>query len=271
MKRSLKNLCIAASAIAAASSAHAASIASYDFSSDQVTGNFNQYSNAPAQNTQYAYSATGGVTSGSGSVAKTTATDVTLIYNGAGSSLDFTSGETFTVSTMLKLPQANSIFGVGFTEANNQGFYTGTSAPLNTYDSINFRWRGTAAGDGFQAQTVNNGAAVNTVLLPGFALDINNWYKVTLSLTRTATTGVFSYSASFENFGTTGDSFVSSLSSGTGTINNANLWNDTSIFAGARVSTAGNLDNFELSTAPEPSAALLSALGVVGLLRRRRN
>jgi hypothetical protein len=48
---------------------------------------------------------------------------------------------------------------------------------------------------------------------------------------------------------------------------------DTIRFVGfsSEVNTAGQIDNFSLSIIPEPSSALLGALGMLCLLRRRRN
>lgn len=62
--------------------------------------------------------------------------------------------------------------------------------------------------------------------------------------------------------------FVDGVQIGTDTF----TWNgteDVKIFLGGRVN-GSLIDNVKISTIPEPSAALLSGLGVVALLRRRR-
>ena len=62
--------------------------------------------------------------------------------------------------------------------------------------------------------------------------------------------------------------FVDGVQIGTDTFT-WNGTNDVKIVFGGRVN--GSLtDNIQISAIPEPSAALLSALGVVTLLRRRR-
>lgn len=60
------------------------------------------------------------------------------------------------------------------------------------------------------------------------------------------------------------------------TLNSASMTEDligTSTFAGTAGTTSGpqTASGFQLASVPEPSAALLGAIGALGLLRRRRN
>jgi PEP-CTERM motif len=114
-----------------------------------------------------------------------------------------------------------------------------------------------------------------------FDVTDGNWYKFDVSITKTATADTWAFTATVQDWGSTGTSFVSTLYTLTSTnftaAGAARAYADGSVFAGfSGASSFGNaVDNFSLTTAiPEPSSfAMIAGLGVIGLaaLRRRRS
>lgn len=248
---------IATSLFATLATAANATVISFDNGATDLAL-FNRLTSAGGASTTFSASATAGVNGGDG-VSHATG-DATMLYT--TTAFDFTSvGATATVSVMMKSSNfASGAYAVGFSSTDNLGFYTGGGQ-----NNISFRDN----GGPLQMQTVNAGAATTTGLnTPVY--NNNNWYRFELSLTKTATTNVFNYAVMLEDWGVDGNALVSSVAvtNSTGTISNAVLWNDATVYAGVRMTPVGSLDNF--SAVPEPTTALLGALGTLTLLRRRR-
>ena len=139
-------------------------------------------------------------------------------------------------------------------------------------------WMSVRVGNGAENISVNNANVDYGVLTRGDgrmqtfegggpALDVND-----LGTAGARAVHNFTFRYAFSSFAAgsivnfTG--FVDGVQIGTDTF----TWNgtdDVKIFLGGRVN-GSLIDNVQVSTIPEPSAALLSGLGVVALLRRRR-
>ena len=113
-----------------------------------------------------------------------------------------------------------------------------------------------------QLQAFNNGSVFS---------NINNVFL--------ASSGINTLTLTFTGLGGTGSPFAGNgtmvnISDGTNSWS-ANLNTDFTVetisFGNYALGGRGYVDNFSISTVPEPSAALLGAVGVFGLLRRRRN
>lgn len=248
--------------------------------------NFTHVGAADLASTNFSQSATAG-TGGSGGVIHAAAAppqeDTTAIYT--PQSFDLTTGAMHTATvdfltgTVPIGGSANAMAMLGFSANNNTGFYS------NAADSfVGGRVRHqSGALNGLQSQTkIATGTAISAPAngsVANIAFVSNNWYRLSLSVTRDGNVAnQFAYSLTLTDIGPTGTSAPAAVTNGTlaGTFLNADLYSDTTAFAGFRgvpSVTGGNVafDNFTaVAIVPEPAGALLLGLGSLGLLARRR-
>jgi hypothetical protein len=150
------------------------------------------------------------------------------------------------------------------------GFAADSTGSFTAALDLSARLTGSAVNPTLQLR--NNNAQV--VVGSSLTITNGNWYQLSYTLTRTATTDIFSGSVSLWNStsaGVVGSQVGSTLASAS--ISNSTLWNDTSLFFGVRENTnIVAMDNLNVSLIPEPSAfALLGlGLGLMSLVARRR-
>jgi hypothetical protein len=193
--------------------------------------------------------------------------DATLIRK--DSAINFTSGGDnafVTVGIYFQYAGAGGLAGpqVGLVGASN-GTFTTTA-------DISGRLNGN------KLQLRSNNGTVDTAATAA-SLITGNWYKLEYSVERTATTDTFNVSLSLYNASSAGvrGGLLDSIDA---TFANANMWGDSSVFAGIRENTSIlNLDDFAAlqglpSTVPEPSSvSLLTGAASLGFIfsRRRRS
>ena len=97
-----------------------------------------------------------------------------------------------------------------------------------------------------------------------------SWYQLSTTITRITTTNQLSVLLQLFSSDSSGaiTGLMDSISSN---ITNSNIWIDTTLFAAIRENmNIISLDNFAMTQVPEPRTALLGGLGILALLRRRR-
>ena len=267
------------SALLAAAANLASAQISLDFSASSqfdltpTTGNFTASSGTT---TQFTYSGTAGVGGGGGISVSTDAGGVNYNHNTAYA---LSAGSTYTISTFFKTnavtgTTANQVAAVGLVGTTAGEFGTGAVPSL----SMSLRWPGSGTAGSVQLAVANNtGSNTNTLQSTSFTAATNTWYKLSVSITKTATVNTFSVSGSIEDWGADGTSLSSSVRSFSAqTFSNSALYADADLFAGffAR-QTGGNpiqmqaVDNF--SVIPEPSSfAAIAGLGMLGFAASRR-
>jgi len=301
-KRAKAALAVASLVGLGSSVAHAATISSasvnFNNGSTDLTGNFNQESNG-VTGTSFSYGPSAGVQDGGtpnqgGVLPVTPHLDDSLIYSGG--SLDFSTGNTYTLSLMYQRAATNPLAGtsrvqLGVVDGSNRSFNGGSNDA--GYNFISARVTGGATQDAFAGQgAVNapgqtNGGANFAGNNNGttFTYAAGHWYQLNVNITETNTsTGVFNITGSVVDFGTAGTAAGATVSlfpsNGTATFTDANLagtlgqalwagWRDAGNGTNPDMATA--YDNFAVSSTPEPaSVALLALGGLAGLARRRR-
>ncbi len=180
--------------------------------------------------------------------------------------------ETLILSQFFFLPVASSgnagtIFQLGLSANNDTGFY-GDAGHSYITGRLN---RNSNANLVFETQT-RSGNIVTTSTVGSLTIADSTWYKLSVSLTKSATADTFSHSMTVENWGTSGATFVSTLATSTaGTFTNADLYTDTAAFAGFRSTANSGITSFDsFEVVPEPSGFLLLGCSAIGLLARRR-
>lgn len=225
------------------------------------------------------FSATAG-RSGGGGVTHISGNPTDVQANYTPESYNLTNGDTFTVSGFfqaLATPPAASatgnVFQVGLSASSSLGYYANAG---NAYIAARISdANNTDTKYNLQTQlktTSASSATTVTVSASDFSLTSNEWYRLIVSFTRSATPGNFDYSVAFEDWGADGAAFVSTVSSpAAGTLSNADLYSDTTLFAGFRSieNSLQAMDTFTTSI-PEPSSLLALAGGALLALRTRR-
>lgn len=270
----LKPLPILAVATLVAASPNFAATVTFDNGASDVAL-FNQVVNTGSAG-QYSANAASGTSGGAGmdkaGTTGGTIQDSTAVYTTA---LDFANaavGTTFTISGFVKASDYTtfnySTYQIGFTQDSGQAFLNSAG-----YNWATFR----LANGSLQTQSrTDPSAAVTTTLQSGTGSTMNtgDWYNYTFTLTKSSTVGTFTYTGSLQNWGSTGATLISTLGSYSGTITNSTLYNDTSVYAGIRMTNGGTVDNVAIVTAvPEPGTyGLISAGAITGtaFVRRRK-
>ena len=258
------------------------------FESAGDLSSFNQVTGADAVSTDMTFSSAGG-TGGSGGLIHSVsgAVDATAIYT--PTSFDLSSGAAVTLSidflTGAGAPfagSANAVVMLGLVGNTTTGFYSVNNATTGD-NFVGGRIRhsgGTPGINGLQSQTKLLNSAGTSSPADGSQLGMtfaaNEWYRLTLSVTRTATANTFAYDLNLTDIGATGTSAPTTMANGdlSGNLVNADLYNDSTAYAAFRgVNIAsGNwdvaFDNFTVTVVPvpEPASMSLAALGGLGML-----
>jgi hypothetical protein len=254
------------------------------FGSASDLSGFNQIDSSGAAANNYSFSGTGGVAGGGGVVWGTTA-DTTAVY--AGASYDLSSVVSITLGIDLLMGAvptggANAVAMLGLTAENNLGgFYN-----IDAASFAGGRIRHASGGaNGLQAQSNPTGAGGITQDpsadggLSAITFTAPEWYRLELTLSRSGTAGVLNYSMSVMDIGADGTGTPTALVNGTrsGTLNNAEIYNDTTLFAAFRgvpgTSWTTAFDNFTVTVVPVPEPGTLAFAGLgmgLWLLRRQK-
>jgi hypothetical protein len=260
--------------------------ASFQFESASDLTSFNQVGSTDVASTTLGYSSTAG-TGGSGGLTFGAATDTTAIYSGASYNLSVstvTIAVNFLVGT-VPTGSANAVAMLGLVGSNNKGFYSNTA---DNFLGGRVRHVSSTGANGLQSQTKISGTTSVTASpadasVANIGLTANNWYHLELSLSRSETLNTFNYTLSLSDIGSDGTAIPASLANGSisGTMANADLYNNTALYAAFRgVPTAANpgwvaaFDDFTVTATavPEPSAMTLGSLagGFMLLFSRRQ-
>jgi len=269
-----KTLLLPFLAAAAAVSPVPAVIVDFNTAATDLTDNFTR---STATSSNFTWSSSVGVGSGGGVSVSTDAGGANYNYNtaydlGAGGASNTWTLSTFFRTNAVTGTSNNQVAGLGL-----MGTVTDEISAAGRFVGVTLR-QGTAASGNLSLALTNNFNGTQTNALQGtdFVPVTNNWYRLTLSVTKTGTLDQFSLSASVEDWGAAGTSFGSTVRSFTNqTLTNNSVYSDTTVYGGffAR-QTAGNpiqiqaVDNF--SIVPEPSGLLLFGLAGVAMFRRRR-
>jgi hypothetical protein len=242
------------------------SVNNYSWSSTSGTGGGGAFITAGSANTTYN---TGVSTSG------VTALKISVLLKGAGTATGESTNQAmlgFGTASTSSLTQNSStdVFGVRLNSTVNTG-------------ELEWQFRTTTA-----ANVTNNTAYISPVITNGSgatysgsnwtAANPTNWFLLEATYTKTVTAGVWSFSASMQDYGTDGTVAGAVLSSISGTFNQAGTYSADTLFGTANWRNSFGslrftaLDDFTVSTIPEPSTyATWAGLGMLGLalLRRR--
>jgi lysophospholipase L1-like esterase len=176
-----------------------------------------------------------------------------------------TSGvQAFTISGMIKGDFASSgsgvtALGLGFMQDPWSDFRGVTSyvALKLIGNGTNLTWHTSLWGGDY-----NQGG--------GVTLDPANWYRVSATFTKSATAGLWNWSASISNYGTTGTILVSSISSTSGSFTHSNTYNASSLYGAINITATSltfnstRLDDFTIAAGAATPVAPANLVATAG-------
>lgn len=105
---------------------------------------------------------------------------------------------------------------------------------------------------------------------PTATLTVENWYSLNGTIDFNGV-DTFTFTLNLDDYGSDGGTFVSNLLTGSASQTYAAIGTDAAFYINTNHDRGvRNLDNISVAVVPEPSVAGLAAIGVIGLLRRRR-
>jgi hypothetical protein len=231
-----------------------------------LASDFNQTYNRHAPSGYWTQSVDGGV-GGSGGV---TVNDAhTMLYT--PTSFDLSTGALATASIFFKT--AGSF--AGYPQALTLGFLSDTGADYATHASTAYIasrvWIVTSSTGATSLQTYVKDAGGTMASMGTFAsctLAVSTWYRYTVTVQKTAAANKWTITADLDDYGTTGVSKVSDVTSFSQVTKETSLWSDAQVWVGVGCDPAGTASVDGLIAVPEPWTALLLTLGAMGLRRR---
>lgn len=256
-----------------------------NFDSADEVANYNVYMSGAATGTpptspsaagQYQFSPTLGRLAGGGLIHTAGgATDIAAVYQ--PSLFDLTAFDPLTISGFFRtnatpaIGGGGAVFQAGFSANNTTAVYGETG---NAFISARVTKAATDT-NAFRMQTQVKVAATGPTAVSlgpaDFSLASDTWYKMSLTITRSAVSNTFNFSTLLENWGATGESLVAvEVGPFTGTFVNAELYTDSSTYAAFRSQEGKSISALDsYSVIPEPGTILLLAPAVAMMLGRR--
>lgn len=245
-----------------------AGAAVYDFDTEtNYTGNFSQVGSV--------WNSTAGL-GGSGGVVHTAANDRTSHLTAETFDLS-TQGATLTLSAFLKLdtnPTGPTIGALGISD-DTAAVFQSTPAAGDEWLAASLRRETISSVPSVTLRVAQNNAIVGTSSNNVAATSIvnNNWYKLTVVISRSATANTFIIGGTLEDVGATGTetpTTVLTLPTQDRTVL-ASTYSDTQVYSGFRIRDSNGtnaIDNF--TAIPEPASLALLGLGGLLIASRRR-
>jgi len=221
-----------------------------------------------------AYSIAPAIGVGNGSGLNTSSTSVSIssaIYN---TGINNNAGTVMSTSIMYKAAaQTNGPdVRLGFTGSLSGTFPSSTGSPFIWAESFNDLSKITAAREG---DGVTGSSSLLYLNQDDFTVAEGNWIRISMVLNNVNGTGLYTGSVSFDDFGASGTSLVSSLATNNINFTSTALSDMEFLYAGFALSDTDALfgvtesfDNFsvEVSAVPVPAAAWLFGSGLIGLI-----
>ncbi len=243
--------------------------------SDTFDSSFTGYT-TPSGRSAFTHSATAGVGGDAGRLNHTLGTS-TFAANYATSLGDFDILPWYEVSIFGLT--TGTFSGTGEINVFGAGLGTSDTTLLGSgYTGFESIVRGTANPNSYVLRLRNNDSATGQELSTTFSLTANTWFQLTMRVTLTDdATDTFLVESSLYNRGADGTALASLVGSVTESYANTGLNDASSLYAGflsRGAATEGTVavDNFSVTTIPEPStfALLAITLGAFALSLRRR-
>lgn len=257
----------------------------FNSASSDLTANFSE--SGQSSGTNFTWGSTVGV-GGSGGVSVSGGPETayyTTSVDGFSSSLT-----EYGISTYFRLlsntagTAGNLGFATGFLASTSD--LMGNNSGTNTYLTLQAQIINTPSGEdtryqfSFRSRSGSNSQTISTAA-EYFTLTSNNWYRFETSYSFDSLAGTFSATGTLWDYGVDGTSLsptqVATFTSGS--MSNASFATDTEIYAAFRTGNYGfgganRVDNFLVTSVPEPAAVGYLAIGLAaGLMgwRKRRH